>query len=280
MIYDAPKAVWPLPPPRLDASGLDVVRRTIEALSDAAQYGWGHTIDLGEYRKEGLLGDDYLRIAGALDAWKWWPLDLSGLAVADVGCFTGGLSLYMASRGPTQVYAIDEIPEHLAQCAYMSELHGLGNVATCMSTIYALHDHLPERSLDFALVSGVLYHLSDMLVGLHVMQRVLKPSSRLVVESNAIDDDRHSYANFGRFHAGMWWQPTALCIRDMCEFMGFEDVQVRFYTHQRCLVRATATGRDIPFKRGLNWRFDSMRDARVRGMDASVMAPAPGPESD
>jgi 2-polyprenyl-3-methyl-5-hydroxy-6-metoxy-1,4-benzoquinol methylase len=46
---------------------------------------------------------------------------MSGLRVADVGCFSGGLSLYMARRNAETVYAVDELEAHLAQCAYLSD---------------------------------------------------------------------------------------------------------------------------------------------------------------
>lgn len=274
MTHDVPKAAWPYSLPRSDPETQARVRERAQALSDAAQYGWGHTVPLGGFVQQGLLGDEYLRIAGALDLWGWWARDLSGMTVADVGCFTGGLSLYMAARNPTVVHAVDEVPAHLEQCEFLAELHGISNVATHVSSIYRLHDALGERTLDLALVSGVLYHLSDMLLGLHVVQRLLKPGSTLILETNAVDDESHSYANFGRFFAGMWWQPTSLCVRDMCDYMGYEDIDVRFHAHQRCLVRATATGREIPFKRGINWDFTELGDSRVRSMDPGIMAPA------
>ena len=51
-------------------------------------------------------------------------------------------------------------------------------------------------------VAGVLYHLSDMLVGLHALRRLLKPNGTLLVETAAIDDPQRSYADFARFVGG------------------------------------------------------------------------------
>jgi SAM-dependent methyltransferase len=252
------------------------IHARVEELSSASQYGWGHSIDFGPFKKQGILGDNYLRIASQLDSWGWWPLDLSGARVADVGAFTGGLSLYLAGRGPDRVYAVDELPAHLDQCAYLASLFEQDSIQTVHSSIYALTDHIEEGSLDLVLLAGVLYHLSDMLVGLHVLTRLLKPGGTLIIESNAVEDFKHSYANFGRFYKGMWWQPSGLCIRDMCDFMGFENPVVRFYTPGRCLARAVRSGEDIPFKRGLNWRFESLQDAAARSTEAAIMAPVSG----
>ena len=257
------------PPERIDE-----IRRRVDELDSSAQYGWGHSIDFGPFSKEGLLAEGYLTIAGCLDDWGWWPEDLTGTRVADVGCFTGGLSLYLSARNPSAVYAVDEVPAHLAQCAYLAEVFEIKNITPIETSVYSLNDHIEPTSLDLILLSGVLYHLSDMLVGLHLLRTLLKPGGTLIIESNAVDDPDHSYANFGRFYAGMWWQPTGLCIQDMCEFMGFEKTEVRFYQEQRCLVRGRRSEQEIPFKRGLNWHFDSLEDARVRTMDPSIMRPA------
>jgi SAM-dependent methyltransferase len=261
-------------PPDTPADRIEEIRRRIDELGDAAQYGWGHSIDFGPFAKEGLLGEGYLEIATNLDRWGWWPEDLTGRAVADVGCFTGGLSLYLAARNPTVVYAVDELPGHLRQCEYLAEVFDVECIRPVESSVYFLDRHIEEASLDLILLSGVLYHLSDMLVGLYVMGRLLKPGGTLLIESNAVDDFEHSYANFGRFYAGMWWQPTGLCVEDMCRFMGFEDPDVRFYRPQRCLARATRAADEIPFKRGLCRAFESLEDLRPRSMDPGIMAPA------
>jgi len=270
------KAPWPFRlPADTSPERVGEIRGRVEDLSSAAQYGWGHTIDFGPFAQEGLLGDNFLEVAGLLDRWGWWPRDLTGKQVADVGCFTGGLSLYLSARGPEVVHAVDEVPEHLAQAAYLAEVFGQGNVRTLQSSIYDLTDHLPENSLDLILCSGVLYHLSDMLVGLYILRRLLKPGGTLLLETNAVRDNRRSYANFGRFYKGMWWQPSGLCVRDMCDFTGFGGTEVRFYSETRCLARTLRSAEDeIPFKRGFNWHFESLQDARLRSVDEGIMAPA------
>jgi SAM-dependent methyltransferase len=275
-VTPAPPATWPLRlPADLPAERVAAIAQHVDELADAAQYGWGHTIDFGPFSKRGLMGKGYLRIAGALDAWGWWPDDLTGSRVADIGCFTGGLTLYLAARRPTVVYAVDELSDHIAQCGYLAEVFRLGAVRPVEASLYRLDEQVAPGSLDLILLSGVLYHLSDMLVGIHMMRRLLAPDGVLIIESNAIDDVEHSYANFGRFYKGMWWQPSALCVADMCEFMGFTDTQVRFYEKGRCLARCVRSTEEIPFKRGMNWEFASRRDARPRTEDERVMAPAP-----
>lgn len=253
---------------------LSLIRDRVDMLEAAAQYGWGHTIDFGPFKKVGILGEEYLKIVGLLYQWNWWPHSLDAWSVADVGCFTGGLTLSMAARQPRVAYAVDEIPEHLHQCEFLCEVFDVPNVKCIQASLYRLPDHIDEGTLDLVLLSGVLYHLSDMLVGLFILRKLLKPGGILIIESNAVDDEKQSYANFGRFYAGMWWQPSSLCIKDMCEFMGFARPDVRFYKENRCIARTVRTeDSGIPFKRGLNWQFDSIRDARPRPLDSNIMAP-------
>jgi hypothetical protein len=66
-------------PPDTSRKDLDQIVAQIDRLAAAAQYGWGHTIDFGPFRKEGLLGEAYRRIAGALDLWGWWPEQIADL---------------------------------------------------------------------------------------------------------------------------------------------------------------------------------------------------------
>ncbi len=110
-------AKWPFQlSPTLSADEIRRMEDELHGLVSLAPYGWSHTLDLGAIQVEGLFGDNHLRIAGLLDDWQWWPESLADATVADIGCFSGALSLIMSARGASRVFAVDEIPEHLAQC--------------------------------------------------------------------------------------------------------------------------------------------------------------------
>lgn len=267
-------AEWPLTLPRsLSEEQVEAVRRRVDELAERAQYGWGHTIDFGPFVKEGVMKDNFLHIVGHWDAWQWWPRSMKGLQVADIGCLTGGIAMVAAHRGADEVLAVDEIPEHVDQCAYLAEVFGMTNVRAVKASLY----DLPEMNVgtfDLVILSGVLYHLSDMLLGLYLMRELLKVGGTLLIESAAVDDDEHSYANFGRFAIGMWWQPSTLCVKDMCEFMGLSEVEVRMYWPDRCFARARKLSEEpIRFRRGINYPFTDLRDAEPRTMDLGGMAP-------
>lgn len=276
------KARWPLSlPPDRTPGDIDLLRKAVEQTALQAQYGWGHTIDFGPFRKDGLLGDKYLELVGLLDAWGWLPRDLSGAQIADIGCFTGGIAMLLAGRGAARVWAIDEVPEHLAQAQVVQDAFGVRNVTTVQTSLYDLERTIAPESLDVVVLSGVLYHLSDMLAGLIVVQRLLKPGGTVLIETNAVEDFTHSYANFGRYFEGMWWQPTALAVLDMITHAGLGSGEVRFYKPGRALARATKPqDSSVPFKRGVNIDFPDRRDDVTRTRDAGLLAPAPSMASD
>lgn len=116
------KAIWPFRLPNdLSANAIAETHQQARHLADAAQYGWGHTIDFGPFSMEGILQDNYLQIAGLLDEWQWWPNSLRNLTVADIGCFTGGLALVMASRGAEKVAAWQQLSNLLALLFFSGE---------------------------------------------------------------------------------------------------------------------------------------------------------------
>lgn len=264
----------------VEGTDIEELSQRADMLGESAQYGWGHTINFGAFEKVGILGDAWLRMVGACDEWGWWPQDLKGLVVADVGSFTGGVAALLASRGAERVYAVDELAAHVDQCRLVAETFGLGAVEPVCSSLYGLSEHVPAGSVDVIFAGGLLYHLSDMLVGLLDLREVLCDGGTLVLETNAVEDWERSYANYGRYVGGMWWQATALAIQDMLEATGFSEIDIRFYRPGRCLVRATKTGDPIVNKRGINWTFDSLDDEVTRSMDLGDMKPAIALSSD
>jgi hypothetical protein len=55
---------WPF---RIPDSEAAEVRKHTQELAGRSPFGWGHTIDFGPFVIEGLMQNNYLRIAGFLD---------------------------------------------------------------------------------------------------------------------------------------------------------------------------------------------------------------------
>lgn len=267
------RAPWPLEASR-SSGETESLRAAVDTTAEASPWGWGHTIDFGAFMAEGFLGSGYLEMVGAIDRLAWWPKSLAGQNIADVGCFTGGVSAILAARGVKNVLAIDEIPEHIGQCEVVKGAFSLDNIETRVASAYELDKIAGAGSLDGIFVGGVLYHLSDMLAGLVVLRRSLKSGGWIIVESNVDESENRSYANFGRFVGGMWWQPSVLAVRDLLEFAGFSDIETEVYRRNRLIARAVSTGTEIPFRRGFPIPFGDVHDTEMRTLDPSVMAPA------
>ena len=263
----------------------ELLRERLATVAERSQYGWGQSVLVGQVVQEGFLGWKWRNVLAKLDEWGWLPSELVGQRVADVGCFSGAMSLVMADRG-AHVVAVDEVPEHLDQARALVELLAVDRVETVEASLYDLHEKVPPASFDIVLLSGVLYHLSDMLAGLIAVQQLLKPGGVLLIQTNAVENFEASYANFGRFYAGWWWQPSALCIQDLCEFAGLERPTVRFYEPGRCLARAAKPldavdgEAAVPYKRGVHWPFADLADRDRRHLDVRALAPAPDPRAD
>lgn len=265
---------WPLDTFAASEETMGALRSAVEAATDASPWGWGHTINFGAFRAEGFLGTDYLAMVGAIDRLGWWPLSLEGLTVADVGCFSGGVSAILAARRAKSIIAIDEIPEHAEQCRIVKNAFSLDRITVETASVYELDKITGTETLDGVFVGGVLYHLSDMLAGLVIMRRTLKPGGWIIVESNVDECETRSFANFGRFYAGMWWQPSVLAVRDLLAFAGFSDIETEVYRRNRVIARGIATGEEIPYRRGLPIEFEDIHDIELRTLDAGVMMPA------
>lgn len=129
------QAHWPLESPGA-TEDVDALRAAGDAAAAASPWGWGYTIDFGSFAAEGFLGNDYLKMVGAIDRLEWWPESFEGQNLADVGRFTGGVSAILAARGARSILAIDEIPEHIEQCRVVKDALSLDNIETRVASVY------------------------------------------------------------------------------------------------------------------------------------------------
>lgn len=250
------------PPERLDA-----IRREIRRLGDAAPYGWGHTLDLGAgVRIEGVLAEHYRPI---LDRWRalgWLPADLIGRRVADIGGWNGGMVIDLIRAGAS-VVNVEEVPPHAEQFRFVRETLRLPpeRAALIGDTLYRMPWFPETRELDLIVLSGVLYHLSDMIVALKTVYDCLRAPGTVLIHTQAAPEGPYPYANFGRFQQGVWWQPSIGCIHEMLAMVGFDQIDAEPYLEREAILRAVkVTPRQMAFKRGLNYPFADILDARPR----------------
>lgn len=256
-------------PEDLGAERRAAIEREIARLGAEAPYGWGHTLDLGGgVRIDGLLGEGYRQIVGDWRRLGWLPEDLAGMRAADVGGWNGGITIDLIAHGAS-VINVEEIPPHARQFAFVRDTLQLPRASLVTDTLYRMPWFPETRDLDLIVCSGVLYHLSDMIVGLKTLYDCLRAPGTLLMESQVAPEAELPYAYFGRFVSGMWWEPSPGCVREMLEWVGFDQVDWEPHSAaQRAIFRARkVTPRQMPFKRGLNYPFADILDARQRAYD-------------
>jgi tRNA (mo5U34)-methyltransferase len=136
---------------------------TTELQRDIERLGpWFHDLDLGGIR----TAPDHPLGSFLDDLWRAiepaFPADMGGQTVLDVGCNAGFYSLKLAERG-AQVTAIDHDPRYLAQASLAADVLS-AELELLEMEVYDL-DAL-DRTFDFVLFMGVLYHLRHPLLAL------------------------------------------------------------------------------------------------------------------
>ncbi len=156
-------------------------------------------------------------------------------SVADFGCGTGALAVRLA-RQVHRVVGVDNSPEMLAVARAHAEQAGVtqsmndrnGTTATLTAAGVSfveveLHETgLPDRCLDAALGVLVLSYVSDPVVVLEEMRRVLKPDAPVVV----VDLLSHDRDDFRRQmnHQTNGFSPEVL--HDLLKDAGFTGVHI------------------------------------------------------
>ncbi|WP_375257054.1 DUF1698 domain-containing protein [Citreimonas sp.] len=170
-------------------------------------------------------------------------------SVLDVGCWTGGTTLMLKTLGAGRILAVEEVRKYAETAhALVHDLYGHADVRAEARSLFAL----TEGTFDAVYFPGVVYHLSDPVLGLRRLFNRLHDGGEILVESAGIDDPRPICLFKGnREHHGgtaeqmnrsgwAWFWPSPACLASWLDEAGFEDVRVflsptgqRVYGHAR-----------------------------------------------
>ncbi len=111
------------------------------------------------------------------------PIEV-GATVADLGAGTGAFSFPIAEKvGPTgKVYACDVQKDILVRLENDARDRGLKNIQTVLSNV-EIHQgtKLRDASVDWVIVSNVLFQIEDRPLFAKEVARILKPGGALVI---------------------------------------------------------------------------------------------------
>lgn len=200
-------------------------------------FTWGHDQDFGfGYARAGAMGARHVEIVSECLALGLLPIDLQGLDLLDIGCWTGGDVLALAGLG-ARVTAIEEHPVSAAAAARLCCLVG----AEAEVVRRSLYDDRRDwvRRFDLIYCSGVIYHVTDPLLFLRICFAYLKPGGRLVLETKALDGAGPVCAYAGTCEKGWnWYSPTRETLGRWLVDAGFPAAEVAI--HRRPIGRLLA----------------------------------------
>src|ERR1700722_7272784 len=129
-------------------------------------FQWSEDQDFGTFQVSGAQFRERSKrlLAMFMDHHGVLEKDLSGKRVLDIGCWTGATSFLLAAMG-AEVLAIEEVAKYTQCVNYLRDAFGLENLEARNLSLYDLAAEEFQDAFDIVLFAGVLYHLSDPIIG-------------------------------------------------------------------------------------------------------------------
>jgi 2-polyprenyl-3-methyl-5-hydroxy-6-metoxy-1,4-benzoquinol methylase len=200
-------------------------------MSFLRSFHWGHDHDFGDFQLSGKMGTRHIWLLSRFFDHFGVPLDqLRGQSVLDAGCWTGGVSLILERLG-CEVTAIDEIGKYPHALKFLAQAFGLCSLTALNKSIYELGEAQFLERYDTVFCLGVIYHISDPIVGLRRLYQALKAGGTLCLESMSIPSAEciceYEGPSRRRGEFGWnWFVPSPKALKQWLEDTGFEAIQV------------------------------------------------------
>ncbi len=115
-------------------------------------------------------------------------IDFAGARVLDIGAQEFAAPILIESKGPAQVVAYDRL-SLTSQFDIIRQVYGLDNTEYVHGlTLHELKNALVSRGIevpfDVVLLTGVLYHMVDPLMGLALSRSMLRSGGLMVIETS------------------------------------------------------------------------------------------------
>ena len=207
------------------------------------KFTWGHNHDFGDgFHIKGRMGDRHISLIA--EFMTGFDLDhdfFKGKSCIDVGCWTGGTTLMLKHLGASEVIALEEVKKYgLTATRLCSEVYQLPGISSSAVNLYSFET---DEKSDIAYFPGVVYHLSDPVVGLRRLFNGLKDGGICLVESAGLNvsgsvakfSGNRSYHNTsGQSEASLnrggwnWFLPSPACLEKWMVEAGFEEVRTYY----------------------------------------------------
>lgn len=203
----------------------------------SVRFQWGHNHDFGTFSLTGPTGEGYIhKLVNFIECFDISLDDFRDKYVFDVGCWTGGTTLLLATISG-KVYAVEEVKKYAQMVSYLASAFGVDDrVQAEARSIYACNSKEFYDRFDIVYFPGVIYHLSDPLLSLRILFNSLKIGGKILVESAGIDTDEslcqfegslvyHEGKSAGPNRKGWnWFLPSPCALYRMMREVGFDDI--------------------------------------------------------
>jgi len=198
------------------------------------KFHWGHNHRFADnFIVSGKMGDRHTKLMAEFQEGFDLPQGaFKDKDILDIGCWTGGTTLTLKMLGARRVLALEEVRKYADTTHRLAtEIYGYTDVKCLAKSLY----HLEEGKFDLVYIPGVVYHLSDPVVGLRRLFNRLKDGGEILVESAGIKSDeaicsfRGNQAHFGGDQKTLnrsgwaWFWPSAKALDMWLQEAGFED---------------------------------------------------------
>ena len=150
-----------------------------------------------------------------------------GKKVLDVGCNNGYYLLRAAQEDPAWALGIDPTPRFYLQWKLLTM--GLKLPRVEFQLLGIEHLYAFPNVFDTVLCMGIVYHHPDPIGQLQCLRKCLRPGGTLVLEGMGIDspDSTCLFPEVRYAKApGVWFLPSAECMKNWCLRSGFKDVEI------------------------------------------------------
>jgi 2-polyprenyl-3-methyl-5-hydroxy-6-metoxy-1,4-benzoquinol methylase len=194
------------------------------------KFEWSEDQDFGTFQVSGfaknravtLLARFMDQMDGAL------PKNLEGKRVLDIGCWTGATSCLLAAMGAS-VVGVEEVKKYIECLTYLRDAFDITSLDPRNLSLYDLTAPEFQDAFDIVLFAGVLYHLSDPIIGLRITFDLVKPGGICLLETAVCKATTRTleYAGSGRngkTKGANWFFPSPTTVQAMMEDVGYRVV--------------------------------------------------------